>query len=111
VLVELPLAVLRSFFSSTRWIEAVYRWTSEIVITWRTTRDEADALADEIARRLKEGYAGVTPSGAELMTMTRPPGSTTSNREPRAKSDTSARSLLITEAARAAVRSPSEVRT
>jgi hypothetical protein len=74
VLVELPLAVSRSFFSSTRWIEAVCRWPSEIVITWRTTRDEADALADEIARRLKEGYADVTPSGAELMTMTRPPG-------------------------------------
>jgi hypothetical protein len=73
-LAELPVAVARSFFSSTRWVEATSRTTSEITIVWRTRRDRVHEVADYIARTLPHGYEDLTPQGAELISMTRPPG-------------------------------------
>ncbi len=74
VLAALPLALARSVFSSTRWVEAECRWPSEIRIRWETTRDRAHEIAREIAGRLPSGYSDLTPAGATLVSMTRPPG-------------------------------------
>jgi hypothetical protein len=74
VLAELPLAIGRSFFSSTRWVEARCQTPGEIRIVWRTSRRRAEELADEIARRLGEGYDNLTFDGAKRVEMTEPPG-------------------------------------
>jgi hypothetical protein len=73
-LVLLPIAVVRSVFSSTRWIEAVCRDPGEIKILWRTHRESAAQVADEITRRLGQGYENLTPPEAEFVSMTEPPG-------------------------------------
>ena len=75
VIVALPVCLARSLFSSSRWVEATTRWPSEIVIVWRTTSRHAAQVAREVAERLPRGYEHVTPEGAELVSMTRPPGS------------------------------------
>jgi hypothetical protein len=72
--VLLPIAFVRSLFSGTRWIEAVCRDPGEIRIVWRTSRDEADEVAEEITRRLATGYEEITPPKAEFLSMTEPPG-------------------------------------
>jgi hypothetical protein len=74
VVLETPVAVARGVFGRTGWVDAVCRWPAEIRITWRTTRAERHAVADEIARRLERGYEGLTPERAELVAMTKPPG-------------------------------------
>ena len=74
VIAELPLAVSRSFFSSTRWVEATCQGPSEIVIVWETEREHADEVADHVARTLPLGYERLTPAHAELVSMTEPPG-------------------------------------
>jgi hypothetical protein len=74
MLAELPVAVARSFFSSTRWVEARCRTPGEIRIVWRTSRLRAEELADEIAQRLGEGYGDLTFAGAKRVEMTEPPG-------------------------------------
>jgi hypothetical protein len=71
---ELPFAVGRSLVGRTGWVDAGCRWPGEIRITWRTTRGARRAVAAEIARRLEQGYEDVTPEGAELVEMTKPPG-------------------------------------
>jgi hypothetical protein len=73
-IVELPIALVRPLFSRVRWVEAECRWPSEIRIVWRTSRAQAEATADHVAARLPHGYGGLTPVGAELVSMTRPPG-------------------------------------
>jgi hypothetical protein len=73
-LLELPLAVAWSLFTSERWVEAVCRWPSEIRITWRTTSADAENVVDEVARQLELGYGEVNPEHADLLEMTRPPG-------------------------------------
>jgi hypothetical protein len=72
--VLLPIAVVRSVFSSTRWIEAVCRDPGEIKILWRSHRASATQVADEITRRLTHGYENLTPPEAEFVSMTEPPG-------------------------------------
>jgi hypothetical protein len=74
VVLETPVAVVRGLFGRTGWVEAVCRWPAEVRITWRTTRSERRALADEIAARLERGYERLTPDRAELVEMTKPPG-------------------------------------
>jgi hypothetical protein len=73
VLVELPVALARSF-SRTRWVEAVCRSPAEITIAWRTRREHAEAVARHVARQLTHGYDGLTPEDAELVAMTAPVG-------------------------------------
>lgn len=73
-IVSLPLALVRSVLSSTRWIEAVCQEPAEIRIVWRTQRHVATEAAQEIARRLSRGYENLTPPDAELVSMTEPPG-------------------------------------
>ena len=75
VVAELPIAVARGLFGSTRWVEVVCSSPGYIRITWRTTRDRSRQVADEIARRLEVGYEDLTPPGAEFVAMTPPPGS------------------------------------
>jgi hypothetical protein len=74
VVVETPVAVVRGLFGRTGWVDAVCRWPAEIRITWRTTRAARREVAAEVARRLERGYEGLTPEGAELVEMTKPPG-------------------------------------
>jgi hypothetical protein len=70
----LPIAVGRSIFSSTRWVEALCLDPAEIRIVWRTRRAAAEQVADEIARRLSRGYENLTPPDATFVSMTGPPG-------------------------------------
>lgn len=72
LLAELPVAVLRSFFTSTRWVEA--RSPGEICIVWRTSRRRAEALAEELVERLRQGYENLAFEDAKLVSMTEPPG-------------------------------------
>jgi hypothetical protein len=74
VVLETPVAVVRGLFGQTGWVDAVCRWPADIRITWRTTRGDRRAVADEIASRLERGYGGLTPEGAELVEITKPPG-------------------------------------
>jgi hypothetical protein len=74
VVAALPLAVGRSFFSSTRWVEAECREPSELRIVWRTSRDRAEHVAEHVALRLEAGYADLAPPDAVREEMTRPPG-------------------------------------
>ena len=73
-LVELPLAIVRGLLGRTRWVEAACFWPSETRVTWRTERGRERAVAAEVARRLAEGYEGVTPEGGTLVAMTPPAG-------------------------------------
>jgi hypothetical protein len=66
--------VVRSLFSSTRWVEAECRDPAEIKMLWRTHRAAAGQVADEITRRLGRGYENLTPPQAEFISMTEPPG-------------------------------------
>jgi hypothetical protein len=72
-LVELPFSLARPLVSSARWVEAECRWPAEIRIVWRTSRPRAASVADHVAARLADGYDDLTPEGAELEAMTRPP--------------------------------------
>lgn len=72
--VLLPIAVARSLFSSTRWVEAVCRDPAEIKIVWRTQQTTAAQVAQAIASRLSRGYENLTPPEAEFVSMTEPPG-------------------------------------
>jgi hypothetical protein len=74
VIAELPIALLRPLISPVRWVEAETHSTSTIQILWQTTRDEAGSVAAEIAERLQHGYENLTPSGAQLVSMSEPPG-------------------------------------
>ena len=74
MLVELPVAMIRSIGSGSRWIEARTLWPAENVILWRVDRDGAAAAAHHIATHLGSGYENLTPSGAEIVAMTPPPG-------------------------------------
>jgi hypothetical protein len=74
VIALLPIAAVRSVFSSTRWIEAVCRNPGEIKIVWRTHKSSATRVADDIADRLSRGYENLTPAEAEFVSMTEPPG-------------------------------------
>jgi hypothetical protein len=74
IVIEAPVAVARGLFGRTGWVDAVCRWPGEIRITWRTTRAARRPVAEEIARRLEQGYDDLTPEGAELVEMTKPPG-------------------------------------
>lgn len=73
-LLELPVAIARGLFGTSRWVEAACFWPSEIRITWRTVRGRERAVAAEVARNLRAGYEDVTPNGAELVAMTPPAG-------------------------------------
>jgi hypothetical protein len=74
VLVELPFAVGRSLFSRTRWVEATCADPAEIRIVWRTSRDQAEAVASHVIRQLAKGYADLVPAGVVRESMTKPPG-------------------------------------
>ena len=71
---ELPVAIVRSSFGRSGWVDAACRWPAEIRITWRAPRRRRRQVADAIADRLARGYARLTPDGAELVAMTKPPG-------------------------------------
>jgi hypothetical protein len=73
-IVLLPIAAARAVFSPTRWIEAVCRDPGEIKMLWRTHKQAAARVADEIGQRLTRGYEDLTPPEAELVSMTDPPG-------------------------------------
>jgi hypothetical protein len=72
--VETPVAVARGLFGRTGWVDALCRWPAEIRITWRTTRAARGEVAAEVASRLERGYEDLTPGGAELVELTKPPG-------------------------------------
>jgi hypothetical protein len=74
LLAELPVAVGRSFFSSTLWVEARCQTPGDICIVWRTSRPRAEALADELVARLEKGYKNLEFEGAKRISMTEPPG-------------------------------------
>ena len=73
LVVALPFAVVRSFFSRTRWIEAETRWPAPILVRWHTTAARAETAVAEIADALSRGY-DVKVKDAELESMTEPPG-------------------------------------
>jgi hypothetical protein len=73
-IVELPVALARSLFSSRRWIEARSNDLSPIVALWSADRRDARHVADELAESLLSGYEWESPAGAELVEMTEPPG-------------------------------------
>ena len=73
-LVELPVAAVRSLFSSRRWIEARSNDLSPIVALWSADRRDARHVADELAESLLSGYEWESPAGAEFVEMTEPPG-------------------------------------
>jgi hypothetical protein len=74
VAAELPVAVGRSFFSRTRWVEARCGEPSELWMVWRTSRERAEEVADHVALRLRAGYEDLPPPGVTLESMTRPAG-------------------------------------
>lgn len=74
VIVFVPFEFVASAFSSTRWIEAESHWPSELKMVWKTSRARAAAAADQIATALSQGYGGLDPEGAELESITKPPG-------------------------------------
>jgi hypothetical protein len=73
-LVALPVALLRSLFTSRRWIEARSNDVSPIVAVWVADRRDARLVADELADLLETGYEWRSPAGAEFVEMTEPPG-------------------------------------
>jgi hypothetical protein len=73
LLAELPVAVARSFFSSTRWVEARCRAPGQVSIVWRTSRRHASLVADQLAERLQKGYDDLVFQGAKLVSMSEPP--------------------------------------
>jgi hypothetical protein len=73
LLVALPFTIVRSLFSSTRWIEAETRWPAPILVRWRTTAPRAGTAVAEIAEALSRGY-DVKVKDAKLESMTEPPG-------------------------------------
>ena len=73
-IVELPVALVRSLFSSRRWIRAVSDDTHPVTILWSAHRDDVQRVVAEISARLWRGYENVTPEGAELVEMSEPPG-------------------------------------
>ena len=74
MIVELPVAAVRSLGSDNRWIQAKTIWPAENVILWRVDRAGADAALEHIAAHLGKGYESLTPGGAEIVSMTPPPG-------------------------------------
>ena len=74
LLVQLPVAILRPLVSSTRWVEALSTWPNELKLIWKTRRGQAAAVAEHVVAKLPQGYEDLTPVGAELVYMTRPPG-------------------------------------
>jgi hypothetical protein len=73
-MLELPVAVVRSLVGKSGWVEAACRWPAEIRITWRTARGRRRQVAEDVAKRLAGGYDDLTPSDAELVAMSKPPG-------------------------------------
>jgi hypothetical protein len=71
---ELPVAVVRSLVGKSGWVDAASRWPAETRMTWRTTRGRRRRVADEVAKRLADGYDDLTPPDAELVAMSKPPG-------------------------------------
>ena len=71
VVFALPFALIRSVFSTTRWIEAATRWPAPVLIRWRTTATDAEGACDEITAALSRGY-DVKVEHAELVHMTEP---------------------------------------
>ena len=74
LLAELPLAIGRSFFSSTRWVEAQCQTPGEVRTVWRTSRRRAEKLADELVERLGKGYDDLAFARGTRISMTTPPG-------------------------------------
>jgi hypothetical protein len=74
VLVQIPVAALRSLFSTTRWVEAVSTWPNELKLIWKTEKGRAAAVADHVAAKLAHGYEDLTPPGAEFVYMSEPAG-------------------------------------
>jgi hypothetical protein len=74
VVLETPVAIVRGLLGRTGWVEASCRSPAEIRITWRTERRDRREIAAQVALRLERGYEGLTPEGAELVEMTKPPG-------------------------------------
>lgn len=72
-LVELPVALVRSAFSSRRRVSAVCWWPRQIKIVWETVQGEERRVAAEVAAALEKGYEGVHPEGARFVAMTPPP--------------------------------------
>jgi hypothetical protein len=74
LLAELPAAIGRSFFSTAHWVEARCQTPGHVSIVWRASRQRAEAVADEVVERLREGYGNLTLEDATLVSMTKPPG-------------------------------------
>jgi hypothetical protein len=74
VVVQLPVAAARPLFSPVRWVEAESTWPSEMKLIWKTRKGEATPVADHVAAMLPRGFENLTPPGADLVHMTRPPG-------------------------------------
>jgi hypothetical protein len=73
-IVELPVALVRSAFSRTRYVQAECGWPAEIRITWRTDREHVAAVEEAVARGLERGYEQLNIPHAERIEMTPPPG-------------------------------------
>ena len=68
-LVELPLAVARGIGSSERWVEASSYFPTEQRIVWRAAREDAPAVAADVAAQLDAGELP-RPPRAELVEQT-----------------------------------------
>ena len=73
-IVELPVTLVRSLFSSRRWVEARSDDLHPVVALWVADRRDAANVADELARSLLTGYEWSSPAGSELVEMSEPPG-------------------------------------
>jgi hypothetical protein len=75
MLLAFPFVLARAAVSKERWIEAECRWPAVILIRWKTSSERAERVAAEVAALLADGYAGgLAIAGAELESMTEPPG-------------------------------------
>jgi hypothetical protein len=75
VLLTMPFALIKAALSNTRWVEAECPWPAVIVIRWKTSSDRAAKVAEEATALLARGYSGgLAIAGAELESMTEPPG-------------------------------------
>jgi hypothetical protein len=71
--VSLPAAVVRSVRTPLRRVEAICWWPNEVRMVWQTDAAHVEAVAEQVARQLEQGYEHVAPANATFLGFTDPP--------------------------------------
>jgi hypothetical protein len=54
-------------------VEAICWWPNEVRMVWETDAAHVEAVAEEVARQLEQGYEHLAPANATFVGFTDPP--------------------------------------